>query len=189
MSNGSDEGTQVARQSLSSLMDGDAGAAQGEWASARWREDPQVRECWHTYHLIGDVLRTDEMAAPPARDAAFLLAVRARLESEPVPMPRPRPRAEHRGWRRAGLAVAAGFAVVAGVLVVLRFGVGTATDIGGSLLAGRSTPDVMAVSGKLIRDAELDRYLSAHRRVSNVSSVVVPGAVVRSVDSIAIDEK
>ena len=42
---------------------------------ARRRRTP--RSTWHAYHLIGDVLRSDDLARPPARDAAFLAALRA----------------------------------------------------------------------------------------------------------------
>lgn len=117
----------AARQWLSALADGEEGAVPP--AMAAWRDDPLARESWHLYHLIGDVLRSDDLAAAPARDAAFLAQVRTRLAAEPVPLApaalaplTPAPAAGR--WRRLGWrapsAVAAGFAAVAASLVLLR---------------------------------------------------------------------
>lgn len=97
---------------------------------ARWRDDPAARSDWHLYHLIGDVLRSEDLAAAPARDARFLERLRAELVREPVPlapaalsqpMSKPAvPGAVRRlGWR-APAAVAAGFVAVAATLVVMR---------------------------------------------------------------------
>ena len=44
-------------------------------ACALWRDDPEARRYWHTVHLIGDAMRSDELAQQPARDADFLAAV------------------------------------------------------------------------------------------------------------------
>ena len=70
------------RALLSALADGEADAAQA--GCALWRDDAEARATWHTYHLIGDVLRSDDLAAQPARDAAFLAALRERLAAEPT---------------------------------------------------------------------------------------------------------
>lgn len=75
-----------ARQSLSALMDGTLGAADTEAACRLWRHSAQARDDWHAYHLIGDVLRSDDLASTPTRDEAFLQALRGRLAQEPVPM-------------------------------------------------------------------------------------------------------
>ena len=82
-------------------------------------------------------------------------------------------------------AAAAGFVLVAGVMVMSRSG----TDSGAPTLARDNTPELTLASGRVIRDAQLDRYLAAHKRVANGVAVGMPGAVVRSVDAIAIDDK
>ena len=122
-------------QNLSALADGELDATEAMRACADWRSDAQVRSAWHAYHLIGDAMRSDEMAADPARDAAFLQGLRARLAAEPVvlaprpddvratevPLPSVRTvaRASWRSWMGPA-AVAAGFMAVASVLVVTR---------------------------------------------------------------------
>jgi sigma-E factor negative regulatory protein RseA len=145
------------RAVMSALCDGDSAAAGP--ACAAWAQDAQARRAWHEYHLIGDVLRSDELALRPQRDAAFLAALRTRLAQEPVPLaPQPvaavqvasssllaAPRSMARlGWR-APVAVAAGFAAVAVVIGLVRPGAG----FGGAAqeaLAGAGTLSVSADS-------------------------------------------
>ncbi|HZF79889.1 MAG TPA: sigma-E factor negative regulatory protein, partial [Rubrivivax sp.] len=44
---------------LSALVDGDPQSV--EAACDLWRDDPQARRAWHTYHLIGDVMRSEDL--------------------------------------------------------------------------------------------------------------------------------
>lgn len=167
------------RQVLSSLMDGDLPSREVGQASAAWRGDADARVSWHAYHLIGDVLRSEDLASAPARDEAFLQALRVRLANEPVPLaPDATARADaaphapvvpgrrdgwRLGWMTAPAAVAAGFVAVVGVMMVTRV-MAPATVAGPSLA---SAPADAAASGMLVRDARLDRYLSAHRSLAN----------------------
>lgn len=165
------------RSTLSSLMDGDLPPGELTAALAAFRDHEQARADWHAYHLIGDVLRSDELAAPAGRDERFLQGLRQRLALEPAPAaatpwltlsadappaavnPAAAPR-RRTGWWAAPAAVAAGFVVVAGVLVVTR-------------MAGPVAPDAPVIAkapaapGTLVRDARLDRYLAAHRSLGN----------------------
>ena len=134
MFNGSEEKAQ-SLQRLSALADGELDAAATLLACAHWRGDAVARSSWHAYHLIGDVMRSDELASSPARDASFLRCVAERLASEPVVLApqavdveapdtpahavRLTPRSSRWPWL-APAAVAAGFMAVASVLVVTR---------------------------------------------------------------------
>jgi sigma-E factor negative regulatory protein RseA len=117
------------RRWVSAAADGEAAAA--DRAAALWRNDARAREAWHLYHLIGDVLRSDDLACPPQRSAAFVRGLRERLAVEPVPLAPPAtpmratPGSSLRrlGWR-APAAVAAGFVAVAAVVVLVRPDVG-----------------------------------------------------------------
>jgi sigma-E factor negative regulatory protein RseA len=183
------------RAALSALMDGDDGAA--DEACHAWRGDASARADWHAYHLIGDVMRSDEHRADGARDARFLVAVRARLATEPVvlapaPMPAATPLARARSARRwmAPTAVAAGFMAVAGALMVTRISAPDSTTA--SLAAATATPaagvPAVAVAASqaaietapMVRNAELDRYLAAHRQYANGAVQVAPGGAVRN---------
>jgi sigma-E factor negative regulatory protein RseA len=126
----------AARERLSALVDGELEERAVAQACAHWRESPESRATWHSYQLIGDVLRSDDLAADAARDARFVATLRARLATEPVvlapqPVAASRPdvhaqaaRATSASARRwswmTPTAVAAGFVAVAGVLTLTR---------------------------------------------------------------------
>ena len=131
MSTGSDTHTTLA-EDLSALVDGELHEAAVAGACGRWRADAASRATWHAYQLIGDVLRSEDLASDAARDAAFLGALRDRLAAEPVVLapqsvlPAAPALSIGRVARRARwswaapTAAAAGFVAVAGVLVVTR---------------------------------------------------------------------
>jgi sigma-E factor negative regulatory protein RseA len=185
------------RSWLSAAADGDLASL--DRVARAWRADAEVRKTWHAYHLIGDALRSAELAQPAARDADFLNGVRARLAKEPVVLA-PAPTAPVAPPRRVAArwavpaAVAAGFVVVAGVLVVSR-GVG---PISGAqdVMAGASSPSgVISVStlgaarttvaqgtGTVLRDARVDELLRVHQ--ASRGGMVVPGSGLRRVDNV-----
>jgi sigma-E factor negative regulatory protein RseA len=153
------------RQWLSALADGQAEAlAPGCRA---WAEGGAARATWHAYHVIGDVMRSDELARDAAGDAAFLDRLRGRLAQEPVPLapmaataaPAPAPAAARdpapaaaraaapaaaRARWLTPAAMAAGFVAVAGVLVVARTG-GPVPE--GGAVQAQAQPGVIAVRG------------------------------------------
>ena len=77
-------GAAPAAECLSALADGEVDAATAATACNGWRSDAEARRVWHAYHLIGDVLRSEDFASADDRDGRFLLALRARLAVEPV---------------------------------------------------------------------------------------------------------
>lgn len=124
----------VAEQ-LSALADGELDASAVAAACASWRDSESARARWHSYQLIGDVLRSDDLASSAEKDASFMAALRARLSTEAVVLA-PEPFvaavaaepyresigvARRRGWSwMAPSAVAAGFVAVAGMLMVTQ---------------------------------------------------------------------
>jgi hypothetical protein len=91
--------------------------------------------------------------------------------------------------------VAAGFVTVAAVLVVTRTTMSDAAGDSKALAAAPATSPVSTASVQaapsasipgldnpnMIRSAELDRYLIAHRQYANAAALAAPGGVVRSV--------
>lgn len=69
---------------LSALIDGELGASDFDPVCAQWRKDADLRESWHAYQLIGDVLRSDDLASAPGHDLEFMVALRKRMAQEPV---------------------------------------------------------------------------------------------------------
>ncbi|MCW7541804.1 sigma-E factor negative regulatory protein [Aquabacterium sp. A7-Y] len=151
-----------ARERLSALADGEAGAEDLQLALSAWREDGRARagscETWHAYHLIGDVMRSEDLCGS-GRDDLFLSRLRARLAEEPVviapsgaaaregdrlPLPAqvangaPLP-TRRRSWV-APMATAAGVMAVAGVLVVTRLSVPPSSPVAGAQLAQAAAP-------------------------------------------------
>jgi sigma-E factor negative regulatory protein RseA len=201
-------GDEALRAWLSDLADGEADAEAAQAASAAWRDSTQARQTWHAYHLIGDVLRSEELARPAAADARFLAGLRERLAHEPVvlapaPLAVPQPVAAPRRQRwLAPAAVAAGFVAVAGVLVVTRLAVPEGGS--GQPVLARSVPPAVAgngltlvtggggfgglpaaAGGSMLRDPRLDAYINAHQSARGGSAAAVPGAVLRSVEVVA----
>jgi sigma-E factor negative regulatory protein RseA len=192
-----DVSTNDPRRWLSALADGQADAA--EPACGLWRDDAAARQTWHAYHLIGDVLRSEELAREPGRDAAFVAALREKLAAEPVVLApltsSPRVRARQ-PWLLPA-AAAAGFVAVAGVLVMLRLGTPGA-PVPAAVLAGAPGPGFTAVSNAaapaapasllptdsagFIRDPRLNEYLRAHQAAGGGVAAAAPGGTLRRVD-------
>ena len=199
-----------ARQALSALADGELAGADGAAACATWHGDPAARRDWHAWHLIGDVLRSDELASDPGADLNFCIALRARLAAEPVVLapvarqsigargPSRGPRAGSTRWM-FGAAAAAGFVLVAGTFAVLRTvdapapalvartdgaaapaAVRLASSASAVVVADAAPRDVVVADQRLLRDAQLDRYLVAHKQFAGTSALGVPSVFLRS---------
>jgi len=188
-------------EQLSALLDGEVDAAGVSRACAHWRDDAASRDVWHAYHLIGDVMRSEDLASTAARDAAFLARLRVRLSSEPVvlaPAPLVAPIAVParggarlvRRWRGPA-AVAAGFVAVAGVLVVTRTSQQETAQIAVApasvapvvvpvVTETAADPQAVVATGRFIRDARIDRYLAAHQQFAGSSALGMPSAFLRS---------
>ena len=182
------------RERLSALMDGEADRDLVQAVCRQWRQDEDDRAQWHAYHLIGDVLRSEDLGQRSASDAAFLAGVRERLAREPVvlaPQPmlqpeQPREQVEHsaqvvglpvqrslgmrmRRWV-APVGMAAGVALVAGAVLVTR---PDALTSGAGLLAvstpAPTAPEVQTVRVQTPTGPEGDaadqiRYVTAHHQ-------------------------
>jgi sigma-E factor negative regulatory protein RseA len=94
---------------ISALMDGELAAQEVAGELKRVKQDPELRRTWETYHVIGDALRGQSVAADN-----FMAAFHARLETEPTVLA---PHRSARAWLapRVALPVAAS---VCGVAIV-----------------------------------------------------------------------
>lgn len=121
------------REALSALADGEAQSQEVARACAAWRDHADARASWHAYQLIGDVMRSDDLAEAGSGEA-FLKNFRERLAQEPVVLAPSAAQAQRpvqdkvvaalhqarplkrRAW--AGpMGVAAGFALVVGAML------------------------------------------------------------------------
>jgi sigma-E factor negative regulatory protein RseA len=177
-------------------MDGEADRDALLGACGTWSDDVSVRVHWHRWHLIGDVLRSEDLATDGRRDERLLRALRERLALEPVVVApqaaRAPDRGRHRLWSGAA-AVAAGVVVVIAATLLLRQADTTvdasaplarAGGVGGpgqAAGAGATNvePETLVVDGQLIRDARLDRYLAAHRPLGGATALTLPSNFTR----------
>lgn len=149
---------------LSSLVDGEVDVTEVAHLCSGWKEEESARRAWHTYQLIGDALRSDELATSPSRDCAFMERLRQRLAAEPVVLAPQEQIAElheeqvalsaaggswhgmPRRWR-IPVTAAASVLAVTGVLMVARVsGLLPADTPNGATLAQQNAPGIRAAA-------------------------------------------
>lgn len=119
-------------------------------------DTPYGRRVWDTYHMIGDVLRSEELAIKPS-DFLYARISRAIDEEPPIVAPHTQPL---RRYMRAGLssmAVAAAVAAVAWVALPYFTASGPAAP---------ETPVLAASEPEGLVD-----YVAAHRDITGIGSV------------------
>ena len=138
------------------------------------------RAAWSSYHLIGDVLRSDDLALNPAASSAFMVGFAARLDAEPHVLapaaiaPAVSTTRRLLNLRRRvvpTLAVAAAAAPLTWIVVPQMHGVGQSGVQVASVQPSRgdamqrvAMPAVATQDGNIIRDARLDEYFEAHQQ-------------------------
>ncbi|MGY6160575.1 sigma-E factor negative regulatory protein [Paraburkholderia strydomiana] len=151
--------------------------------------DGEDRAAWSSYHLIGDALRSDDLAVGSAASSAFLSGFAARLESEPhllAPAAMPVTRRLLALRRRVvpAFAVAAAAATLTWIVVPQLQGVPGgpgSTQVASVSSHGDAVQKVgmasvpVAQDANIIRDAGLDQYLEAHQQFAQ--QPVMPGSM------------
>jgi sigma-E factor negative regulatory protein RseA len=162
---------------ISALMDGELDGEDVLAELKRIKGDDDLMRSWETYHLIGDVLRTEKVLGAPFGDR-----FRAALAQEPTVLA-PRPMAAARKVRLYALSAAAS---VAGVAVVgwLAFMNHPASLDGGigPVALQSATPAAAVVPAATLADASVDEYLLAHRAYSPSAAIPVVAPYMRSVN-------
>ena len=155
------------------------------------------RAAWSQYHLIGDALRSDDLAVSPARSSAFMAVFSERFEAEahvfaPAALPAAAPKPRGGMLRRRvmpAFAVAAAAATLTWIVVPQLQGVDSrsGTQVASVAPAADSMQRVAMASvpaatvrapiveANIIRDASLDQYLEAHQQFSQ--QPVMPGSM------------
>lgn len=158
---------QKVREQISAFADGELDDSQVDTILASLRRDESHQD-WELYHRIGDVLRSDDMAAVSLRPD-FTARMAARLEQEPIIIaPVTSSSTSKSNWKLAGKrwglpGVAAAVAIASLAFVNMQNFVG-GTDTGTDVSSQTVTAQVP--EGVLLRDARIDDYLFAHQRFS-----------------------
>lgn len=188
----------ISNERVCDLVDGQV--LNGECAQAfeALLADDGAMQTWHTYHVIGDVLRSAELA-PTGSDHAFLERLERRLAQEtirPVAIENVQPVSKHLSLPSANasvfrwkmLAGVASFALVG----VVGLGLWTQTDQRGdaqqmaaqSVVAPRAPASTLVAAdtgaGTMLRDARLDELMAAHRQLGGHSALQVPAGFLRN---------
>jgi sigma-E factor negative regulatory protein RseA len=169
------------REALSSLLDGELDAEHSQSVLAALCADPGLRSHWVAFHVVGDALRSSEVAA--GHSAGFCQRVAAAVAQEPTVLA-PRAAARERGARLRryglpGLAVAASAAVLGFIVVpmmqtpspavqqaalpapsVVAGVVATANPTAASVASGRAASTVANARA-------FQAYLLAHREMTS----------------------
>jgi len=152
-------------EALSSLIDGELDESTCRELLERLCGDGQARLDWTMLNVACDALRSSEVAA--LHSAGFLERLSARLANEPAIIARPRALRRSRTLRRIVLPAGA---VAAAAAVVVLFGVPQLRPQGEGqapeLATVGGSPRSPLVTEPMIRSAELEAYLEAHRERS-----------------------
>jgi len=182
---------EMTREQISALADGELDIAHLDIALAALRQ-PAARSDWETYHQIGEVLRSDDMAM--SLSPGFSARMAARLDAEPTVLaPAVATRMPMlaaglaRRWAVPGAVAAAVAAVVfvATPQLMVAFNGGAQSPAAGSpamiassavqavpvaATASAAAPgNIVATSapdGVVLRDPRIDDYLLAHQGFS-----------------------
>ncbi len=190
------------QEQLSALMDGQL---QGEqWLQAlQFAQQEEGRAAWQAYHVVGDVLRSAELAQGVS-SSAFLARFQQRLAQEPEPVSeRQEPATRLATPIRQELSQAANASVFrwkmlagfASLAVVASVGWNSwdrlqqnAAPAGTQLAVATPapTPVAQASSGPassssvMIRDPRLDELLAAHKQFGSTSALQMPAGFLRN---------
>lgn len=185
------------REQLSALADGQL---HGEELAQvlQWAEEDDGRETWQAYHLVGDVMRSADLAsADNGRD--FLAKLHQRMAQEPLPVrpllqtptqielppviPAQAANDSVFRWK-----MVAGFASLAAVAAIGWNALGFVRgDTAGPQLASApaSAPGPVVAAGNpdaqvMIRDPRLDELLAAHKQYSGTTALQMPAGFLRN---------
>ena len=177
---------------LSAFVDGEGLDAPVSFDEVLTEFDLVDRTTWSAYHLIGDALRSDDLAVHPAKSQAFLAGFAARLDAEPhfiAPVRADARRSASLLRRRAAPALAVAAAAAMLTWIVMPQWHGGASQGTLQTAAMRSRADGMqsvamnvpgGQEGNIIRDAQLDQYLEAHQQFAQQPMSVASMPLIRA---------
>ena len=174
---------------ISALVDGQLRGEEFSEAMASLASQPQDERAWQMYHLIGDVLRSEELAAG-LHDRDFLSRLEQKLAQEPVR------KASASTWvfHAQGTSANAGaWRWISGVAVTVLvsaagWGVWNSTSDGQQLASTQAEPVVVKAEGPaelaegpvMLRDPELDALMAAHQQLGGHSALQMPSGFLRN---------
>jgi sigma-E factor negative regulatory protein RseA len=180
----------AAGELVSALADGELPDGDITLALRALQDSDEARARWHTYHVVGEVMRAGAAVPLGAHNPAFVARLRDSLAADVQPlraagvrMPDEALRsANDEVWRWklvAGLCTLAAVGVVGWQLVTLQ------RPEAGAQLAASQPPAVTvqraAADGSvMIRDPQLDRLIAQHQQFGGTSALQMPAGFLRN---------
>ncbi len=199
--------TETNREKVSALTDGELRGDEFAQTLDGMGQSEEARQTWHTYHLVGDVLRAGQ-AVDSSKDAAFMTRFKQSLSHEAAVKP-----AMNAAYLIAGDAdntgarsqfdsknesanqsnfrwkLLAGVASLATVTVMAWQAMTGLTDQGGAPQLARESTGQPALTltqvatgdtAVMIRDPQLDALMAAHRQFGGTSALQMPAGFLRN---------
>lgn len=177
-------------EALSSLADGELEGAAADSLLAALCRDTALRKEWITLHIVGDALRSSDVAA--VHSDSFCARVRAALEREPTVLT---PRAAQplrsrplRAYLLPGAAIAASAAVIGFVAVPLLQSPPAVAPVATNAPAPTSSPTAITTSRRaattVANARAFDVYLAAHREVATGAALPRATPYLRTPDEV-----
>ena len=177
-----------AEELLSALVDGELDAADCSQALHLQRGPAELDQQWHTYHLIGDVLRANSFQLPATGrgdDSLFVTRFNQRLsERLAVESIAPADKTSAANDGNGRWKMLAGVACM-GMVAALAWSVsGLGADSARQMaqtLSGAAPSQVVVASpqGPMVRDVRLEELLAAHKQMAG-TSLPVPSGFLRN---------
>ena len=183
--------SQPLNERISALMDGNLTAAELDALLAEMAQQDASANDWHIYHLVGDVMRSNQLA-PQRAELDFLARLELRLVQEVVEQPSmlqppplstvapPRMRASANGpWR---WAMGVTFTLLVGVVSVGMWD--AVAPVSSPQLALEAAPSAESASAQapsvMLRDPGLDALMAAHQQLGGHSAWQMPSGFLRN---------
>jgi sigma-E factor negative regulatory protein RseA len=168
-------------EGISALMDGELDEHPAQREIALLKNDPELRERWDTFHLVGDALRGEPMIS-----AGFSAAFAQRLAAEPTVLA---PRRTSRQAKRVttyALSAAASVSAAALVAWVAMSGPNADTMVAGSGSEGRAGVaggPAAAIPASVSTDGTMNEYFLAHQGFSPSTAIQGLAPYIRTVSA------
>jgi sigma-E factor negative regulatory protein RseA len=178
---------------ISALVDGQLQAKELASVMADMETSPEMVSSWHVYQLIGDVMRSEDLAGG-AHDLDFLTRLQAKLVLEPLstdpvqltqvnlPIATVGANADMFRWKwLSGVAVSA-------LVAVVGFGVWN-PSVQPQMQASMASPavpaetqvaNVQSQEPVMLRDPQLDALMAAHQQLGGHSALQMPSGFLRN---------
>lgn len=192
-------------EQISALVDG---CLQGEACAHALNAvlaDERAVQTWHTYQVVGDVLRSSELA-PSRSDLAFWEKLERRLAQEPqrpqmqaddslaalpadavvavIDTGRPGANAAVFRWKMLAASACMALAGVVGMGLWTQTGQPSAAQMAvATPTAAPEAPQLVTADssvGTMVRDPRLDELMAAHRQLGGHSALQVPAGFLRN---------